>query len=238
MDRIEALQFIGLKEPVDSEAALTKCDERISYHLMLMNNAPNKAVKAMQQVNVDRLYQIKEILSGAERRSYFREPVMERPVKTEIPEPPVFKEVPMDEPKKKLTGWLIIHAENRRPEAFEIFEGLNFIGRKKKNDTDHCILLHDDPYISRTHAFIKCRIVNGIKLFDLYDGDGDKASANGVFVNANDQRIHVCCSLRQNDTIQIGSTKLIFRVDEGRTVEEEVDEVRRMPFLPTVKIKI
>jgi hypothetical protein len=44
--------------------------------------------------------------------------------------------------------------------------------------------------------------------------------------------------LRQNDTIQIGSTKLIFRVDEGRTVEEEVDEVRRMPFLPTVKIKI
>ena len=114
MDRIEALQFIGLKEPVDSEAALTKCDERISYHLMLLNNAPNKAVKAMQQVNVDRLYQIKEILSGADRRSYFREPAQQRSINATRPtmlESPFDKETIIEEPKpKKPTGWLIVHA--------------------------------------------------------------------------------------------------------------------------------
>jgi hypothetical protein len=62
MDKAEALEFIGLKEPFNEEAILNKYNERFNYYQMLYANAPNKVIEKIQQQNVEKLKQVKKIL--------------------------------------------------------------------------------------------------------------------------------------------------------------------------------
>lgn len=71
----------------------------------------------------------------------------------------------------------------------------------------------------------------------LYDGDGNKPSVNGVFLNGNDVRIHKHCSLTENDTVQIGTTKLVFKVKKDhKSIARELEEVMRTDFIRTIDI--
>ena len=232
MEKTEALDFIGLKEPLTEETVLAKCTERFNYYHMLYANAPNKVIEKIQQQNLEKLSRVKHVLLEdiAAKKADFNkrfaasaESEKLRPVKSE---------------EKTIVAWLIVHTEDKKPETFPVYEGVNYIGRKKKEDGANCIVLADDPFVSRTHAFIKARRINGDLQAALYDGDGSKASANGVFLNGKQTRINQNCSLAENDTIQIGTTKLVFKIKkEDKTISGEVEDVLRTGFIRTVDIK-
>ena len=62
MDKAEALEFIGLQEPLNEAALLSKYNARFSYFQMLYANAPNKVIEKIQQQNLEKLNQVKKIL--------------------------------------------------------------------------------------------------------------------------------------------------------------------------------
>lgn len=139
--------------------------------------------------------------------------------------------------EKLPVGWLIVHTENRKAETFRLYEGINYIGRKKKDDAANNIVLQNDPFVSRTHAFIKAKQIDGKLQFELYDGDGSKPSANGIFLNGDETKIQEHCSLSENDTIQIGMTKLVFKKKkDDRSITGEIEDVMRTDFIRTVDV--
>lgn len=232
MDKAEALEFIGLKEPLNEEAVLNKYSERFNYYQMLYTNAPNKTIEKIQLQNLEKLNRVKEILLeniAAKKNDFDKKFVnpfaKQKPQKIETDEKPV-------------VGWLIVHTETKKSETFNLYEGINYIGRKKKADSlANNILILDDPFISRTHAFIKCKKEQESLHFELYDGDGSKPSVNGVFLNGHDLRINQHCSLKENDTIQIGATKLVFKAKKNyRSITHEIEEVMRTDFIRTIDI--
>lgn len=206
MDKTEALGFIGLKEPISEEALYDKYMERFNYFKMLYLNAPNKAVEQIHQQNLQKLDQVKNVLSEeitAKKKKFDKKYV------DTVPKP---NSKLVEIRAKPIVGWLIVHAESKKAKTFELYEGLNYIGRKKKYDKANSIILEDDRFVSGTHAFIKCTEAGGKLQYLLYDGDGIKPSVNGVFLNGNDVRIDQYCLLRENDTVQIGKTKLVFKI--------------------------
>lgn len=231
MNQTEALDFIGLKEPLNEETVQNKYKERFNYFQMLYSNAPSKVIEKIQQQNIEKLNQAKKILLDeirAKKNAFnqkFADPVV-------LPKP-----LPMPTEGKPVVGWLIVHTENKKAETFKLQEGINYIGRKKKDDGVNSIVIQDDPYVSRTHAFIKCKPAGGKMRFELYDGDGSKPSANGVFLNGDHKRIKEHCPLAEGDTIQIGTTKLVLKIKkENRSITGELEEVMRTDFIRTINI--
>jgi hypothetical protein len=232
MNKAAALEFIGLKESLSEEAVREKYKERFNYYQMLFTNAPNKAIEQIQQQNLEKLKQAKKILLeeiDATKNRF-----------DEKHTGPVIKSKHEDKKaeKKPVIGWLIVHTENKKMESFDLYEGINYIGRKKKDSHENNILIENDPFVSRTHAFIKCKETTGGKLqFLLYDGDGSKPSVNGVFLNGDERRINEYCLLKENDTVQIGTTKLVFKVKkDNRSISGEVEEVMQTGFIRTIHI--
>ncbi|MEJ7736646.1 MAG: FHA domain-containing protein [Chitinophagaceae bacterium] len=231
MDKAEALGFIRLKEPFSEEAVRDKYMERFNYFQMLYSNAPNKVVEQIQQQNLEKLNRVKKLLLeeiAAKKKNFNKK--YANPITKPKPEA-------ADIEKKPIVGWLIVHTENKKAEMFDLYEGINYLGRKKKDDKANNILIEDDPFVSRTHAFIKCKEADGKVQYVLYDGDGNKPSVNGVFLNGNDDRIHQHCPLKENDTVQIGTTKLVFKVKKNhRSIAGELEEVMRTDFIRTIDI--
>lgn len=232
MDTAEALEFIGLREPLTEEAVLNKYKERFNYFQMLYANAPNKVIEKIQQQNLEKLNQVKKILLegiAAKKKAFekkFVEPVA----------PPQPKGAAAG--GKGEVGWLIVHTENKAVETFGLYEGINYIGRKKKDEGASTIVIQNDPFVSRTHAFIKCKPAGDTIHIELYDGDGSKPSVNGVFLNGNHNRINQNCSLAENDTIQIGTTKLVLKLKkEHRSITGEIEEVMNTDFIRTIDIE-
>ena len=232
MDKAEALEFIGLKEPFNEEAVLHRYDERFHYFQMLYANAPNGVIEKIQLQNLEKLNQVKKILLDeiTNKKIGFAK-------KSSIPPVTPSQITPEQKQEKPIAGWLIIHTESRKPQSFNLYEGVNYIGRKKKEDGSNNILILDDPYLSRTHAFIKCKDIGGRLQFELYDGDGSKPSINGVYLNGNDTRIHNSCFLMENDTIQVGTTKLVFKMKKkNRSITGELQDVMKTDFIRTIDI--
>jgi hypothetical protein len=231
MDKAEALEFIGLKEPISEEAVRNKYVERFNYFQMLYSNAPNKVVEQIQQQNLQKLNQVKKMLLEeiAVKKKNFDKKYASSLSK---PKPEAIKTE-----EKLVVGWLIVHTENKKTETFDLYEGVNYIGRKKKEDKANSILIEDDPYVSRTHAFIKCKKAGDELQYVLYDGDGSKPSANGVFLNGNNRRVNECY-LKENDTIQVGTTKLVFKVKKDhKSIYGEIEEIMQTGFIRTVDIQ-
>lgn len=231
MNKAEALDFIGLKEPLTEEALQVRYTERFNYYQMLYANAPNKVIEKIQQQNLEKLSQARKVLLAemASKQADFNKRFLETAAE---------KKVEPSAPKQKaLAGWLIVHTENRKTETFALYEGVNFIGRKKKEDGSYSIVLPNDPFVSRTHAFIKAKQAAGEWQFALYDGDGSKPSVNGVFLNGNEARIRQQCALSENDTIQIGATKLVLKTKkDGNSISGEIEEVLKTDFIRTVDV--
>jgi len=232
MEKAEALEFIGLKEPLTEETVLAKCTERFNYYHMLYANAPSKVIEKIQQQNLEKLNRVKHILLediAAKKAAFnkqFAEPAINHQTTPALAE------------KKQVVAWLIVHTEDKKAETFPVYEGINYIGRKKKEDGANSIVLAGDPFVSRTHAFIKTKRINDDLQAALYDGDGSKPSANGVFLNGKETRINQHCSLAENDTMQIGTTKLVFKIKkEDKTISGELEGDLRTGFIRTVDIK-
>lgn len=126
MDKAEALEFIGLKEPISEEAVRDSYTERFNYFQMLYSNAPNKVVEQIQQQNLEKLNQVKKMLLeeiAAKRKHFNRKNA--NPIIKPKPEAAEIE-------KKPIVGWLIVHTENKDAEMFDLYEGINYLGRKRK----------------------------------------------------------------------------------------------------------
>lgn len=132
-------------------------------------------------------------------------------------------------------AWLIRHTENQSARTFPLYPGKNFLGRKPRPDLIPFIEVEEDPYISKVHAVL---YAEKDKLF-ISDPSGEegKPSKNGIFINADDNRLTEKTRLRENDTIQIGVTKLILRYNNNPIVKI-VQEVEEQDYMHTVVIDI
>jgi hypothetical protein len=235
MNKEEALSFIGLKEPASRQEITARYSERKNYFQMLFENAPNKTIEKIQLQNLNKLEIVKQTLVN--------EMIERKAAKAGKPAPPEYKqqtEAPevIDTDEKIVLGWLIIHTENKPAITFNLYPGVNYLGRKKRDDDANYIIVEEDPFISRTHAFIKCRPVNGQYEFKLYDGDGSKPSVNGVYLNGQEKRVNKYCLLNEDDTIQLGNTKLMFRKNKDSSSEsQEIEAVLKTDYIKTIGVE-
>src|SRR5258708_203555 len=132
-------------------------------------------------------------------------------------------------------AWLIRHTENQSAKTFPLYPGKNFLGRKPRPDLVPFIEVEGDPYISKVHAVLYAEKA-GLFISDP-SGEEGKPSKNGIFINADDNRLTDKTRLKEKDTIQIGVTKLILRYNNNPIVKM-VQEVEEQDYMHTVVIDI
>jgi len=147
-----------------------------------------------------------------------------------------------DKDGKIVAGWLVVHTENKSPITYELFEGVNVIGRP--DGSHHVdIKIEEDRYVSREHCYI-----NVLKdflhrfVYILYDGSEKpaKESTNGTFINGLEDKMDVGSKiyLKDGDIVQVGETKLAFKnTDESADYHEAANSVIQTDYTKTVAIQ-
>src|SRR5689334_15855772 len=110
MDIAEALGFIGLQEPLNEDAVLSKYHERFNYFQMLYTNAPNKVIEKIQQQNIEKLNQVKRLLLNEiaiKKRSFNQKFTVPTAEKSNL----------SSSTQRQVVGWLIVHTENKKIET-------------------------------------------------------------------------------------------------------------------------
>jgi len=130
--------------------------------------------------------------------------------------------------KPSVVGWLIVHTEGKAHLSFPLNKAQYRIGRKSFGEPNE-IIIQDDEYVSRKHAIL---IVsdNMVKIQDV-------GSRNGILINGNPSKINlkVDYPLEEDDTLQIGETKLILKFSSKNNLAQAIDAVRKMKYIPTIK---
>ena len=144
---------------------------------------------------------------------------------------------------KIIAGWLVVHTEGKLPVTYELFEGSNVIGRP---DGPHHvdIRVEDDEYVSRIHSIITIA-KDFLHRFHYELTDSGKLrrghpSTNGTYINGRPERLpkNSLVHLRDNDTIQVGTTKLVFKnIDNSDNLESAAHSVIERDFTSTVAIR-
>ena len=139
---------------------------------------------------------------------------------------------------KEPLGWLVRHTEKQTVITFTIFPGKNYLGRKKQDGLINFIVIDDDVFISRVHAVIDADETGE---FEFYISDNElsnlgKPSKNGTYINGDDKRISQKVRLSDNDTVQVGLTKLILKINRDNNLKKIIKEVQSSKFMDTVII--
>lgn len=144
---------------------------------------------------------------------------------------------------KIVAGWLVVHTEDKLPITYELYEADNVIGRP---DGPHHvdIRIEDDEYVSRVHAIIRIYkdYMHRFRYELLDDGSlrGGYPSTNGTYINGIDERLpqETSVFLRDSDTIQVGTTKLVFKnTDSVDDDYSAVNSVHSTDYTQTVAIR-
>ncbi len=139
---------------------------------------------------------------------------------------------------KIVAGWLVVHTENRLPVTYELFQGMNIIGRP---DGPHHVdvRVEDDKYVSRTHCTIEVKkdFIHRF-IYILHDGiNKQRRSTNGTYINGLEDKLGqgACVYLKDGDTVQVGETKLAFKnAYQSINYEEAVSSVMNTDYTKTV----
>jgi len=119
----------------------------------------------------------------------------------------VFKTMIYADYKKEKSAYLLNTTNGKE---YPLYEGNNIIGRKAKNNNVN-IDLGADKLVSRIHAVITLNKKEAL-ITDNGELNNGIPSSNGVFLNDSEKRIgkDETIKLKQDDTIIIGDTKLVF----------------------------
>jgi len=139
---------------------------------------------------------------------------------------------------KIVAGWLVVHTENKLPVTYELFVGMNIIGRP---DGPHHVdvRVEDDKYVSRTHCTIEVKkdFVHRF-IYILHDGiNKQRRSTNGTYINGLEDKLTegACVYLKDGDTVQVGETKMAFKnAYHSINYEEAVSSVMNTDYTKTV----
>ena len=136
-------------------------------------------------------------------------------------------------------AWLIRHTENQSTTSYPVYSGKTYIGRKEKPGLAPFVRIGDDPYISKFHAVILAEPGRPATFYLADDAvaKGEKPSTNGTYLNGREGRITAKTQVKNNDTIQLGITKLVFRISDAE-LEDIVKDVARTSYMHTVIIDI
>jgi hypothetical protein len=130
-------------------------------------------------------------------------------------------------------GWIFVHDENTPKQSFDLKTGKNIIGRKSSVSVDIPIDTTDD-YMSRRHCIIE--VVK--KLEGNYDFLlSDYKALNGTFINGIAKKrlkTEDIILLNDGDTVQLGMTKMVFRVNKNVTRDHAQAEVNNSSYARTV----
>lgn len=233
------MEFLDLPEGADENTVAERYKEKFNFFKTLHTNAPNNIVRNIQQKNLEKLAEINQLLhinfnTGHKGKKNGRfdpkkplRPRQEAETRDDGSE------------QSKILAWLVVHTENKPVQSYPLHEGENAIGRREVPNRHSIILDPDDRFVSRFHCVFILGYSRGEMSAAVADDgryqDG-KASANGTYVNGSEARITIT-RLRENDTVQIGETKLVFRWNTSSKNQIE-DEVQQAEYVKTVVIEI
>jgi hypothetical protein len=263
MHRKEALEFLELPDSASPEEIKERLDSKLEYFELLCEKAPSAFVQRLHARNVAKIKEIMVLSKdwvAAEPVVKVEVPVVTPAVVPEVkvsepvvvktpetvakvvepvvtPEPVVKESEPVEPEAAKPLAWLIRHTENQSETPYPIFAGKNYIGRKEKPGLNPFLKVEDDPYISKVHAVIIAEPGQAASFFVADDpaDNGDRASTNGTYLNGKEERVRAKTPIRNNDTLQLGITKLIFRYNDA-ALETIVKEVADKGYMHTVAI--
>lgn len=231
MNRKEVLEFLELPESATDNDIRIRMDDKLTYFQRLSENAPNEFLRKLHTSNTEKIRLMKSQLLGIGAGN-------ETPVRQPQQYPSSQQAEPLQGSHKTEIGWLIRHTENQSSKTFPLFYGRNYIGRNPQAGTP-TIVLDDDPYVSRTHALLEVININPLQIVisDEATANGGKASKNGTYINGDKKRITRRMTIGVNDTIQVGMTKLIIRLN-NTSIHKIVQEVEESEYMKTVVIDV
>lgn len=228
----EAIEFLELPATATDYQIGIALQDKLQYFEKLLENAPNDFLKRLYAKNVEKTKAFQSLIphqTGPANASLYENRYAARAPGKATPA----------ERDSDILAFLIRHNEGQASKTYPLYEGKNIIGRTVKSGELNAVLIDDDNYVSRAHALIE--VVKGSTLeMILSDSDvsnGGKASKNGTYVNGNAKRIKKAVVLEENDTIQIGMTKLIIRYNNGN-IDKIIDEVEDSNYMRTVVINL
>jgi hypothetical protein len=233
MKKKEALDFLELPDNASDIDISERVSDKLNYFERLSENAPNDFLKKLHFQNIEKVKSIRSFLlqetappkvsgNGYAQQAYNGHAAAAGPVSHSHAGNPV--------------AFLVRHTENRSAITFPLYSGKNLIGRSPDPNA-HTIIIDDDAYVSRQHAIIEVYAGQSLQMYISDDSSQGKASKNGTYINGNERRITKKTELRDNDTVQIGMTKLILRYN-NTSINKIVNEVEESEFMKTVIIDI
>lgn len=238
----EALEFLELPEGAAGNQIKQRLHEKLAYFEHLSENAPSDFLKRLNRQHFAKAKSLEQEmvqwnLSGAEvvlddsddASAYDESIPLTTPVIVSS------KNAARQPAPVEPVAWLVRHTENQSAKTFSLFTGKNYIGRKADPALKPFIVIEDDAFVSRVHAIIYIEEGNPVKFYiaDTDAANGGKASKNGTYINGNEIRITQKLLLKENDTIQVGMTKLILKLNNN-SINHIIREVERSKFMHTV----
>lgn len=238
MNREEIYEFLEVPAAAKEAELKSKIHEKMKYFSQLLENAPNEFIRKIHQGNIRKLEDIHQLLfhaayskNNTSPTSSVAYPIVEK-TSAASADPPAQRG--NEREIQSAFAWLISHTEGQPTRTYPLRRGRNIIGRKSSS-AEPGIICIDDGYISRKHAVIECG--NTCLVYDIGELDG-KFSTNGIYLNAHPERIKRKTTLEENDTLQIGLTKLVFKLNQQGKLKEITDEIEQSVYLKTVVIDL
>lgn len=219
MTKAEIIEFLELPSNASDKDIAKRASEKLEYFNRLIESAPNEVLKKVYQKNSEKVRSIQGQINFKDYKS----------THTQLSNSANFTEK-----KVQAIAWLIRHTEHQAAKSYPIYLGVNIIGRVFKAGKNS-ILFEEDPFVSRKHAVLYAHSRTTFTIEDSASGNEGKASKNGTYLNGKTQRIHQEASLQDGDTIQVGNTKLVFRLND-EPIHKIINEVEEGEYMNTVVI--
>ena len=132
--------------------------------------------------------------------------------------------IPTQQTQKQAAAWLVQISEQENPATFELYEGLNTVGRLSASGSVNIAIGTTDKGISR-HHFDLMVVKNSRQEFEFLIGDN--GSANGTYINENKEKLqpHSQIYLADGDVILIGNTRLKLKSSQSKPIETSKTEI-------------
>ena len=249
MTKTEALAFLELPEDTSDSEIKQTMEGLLAHFLELSEKAPSDFLRKLNAQKVSKIRAIERDFS-----EWSHEPSGSKSVVLAQHDPGEEEDSPesapiiishgsrsvKNTPAHEPAGWLVRHTENQTPKTYSLWKGNNYIGRKLHETLKPFLVIEEDLYISRVHAMIS--VEGNPDRFSFYIEDSAQSnsgaeSKNGTYLNGNEKRITLRTKLNENDTIQIGVTKLILRYNL-HPIKKIVKEVEKSKFMHTVALEL
>ena len=226
----DLLEFLELPHTATDAEIVKRALEKKSFFEQLEKAAPNAVLKRLHSSNLQKITDILNSLgvNPNEKRGYVAPPETARENTNN------FKQN-HDAGSREVIGWLIRHTEHMDTKSFPLYEGKNALGRET-HQVLQSVKISDDIYISRHHALITVSLNPSAQIY-ITDGI-DNPSKNGTYINGSESAISSRVKLAAGDTIQVGLTKLILKINEGISLNNLEKNVEESEYTPTIIINM